>query len=198
MILNTTMFANHVLDSDTQIENANNFTFHPQKQVLDIGGSAALPFLRHILDSDVVKLTAPGMGIQSTLRPKNTDFEVQLDVYYFSESAYRIIVNTTQPALFNAWLSPFEDIYDIDIINRSDLAVMLVSGDDAFDMLVEQFKFTPGIRLSDSQQRFGAQSGRVFVTAVHANERNSYELLASPTELANWQQEFTKLGFINS
>jgi aminomethyltransferase len=119
-------------------------------------------------------------------------------VYYFSESAYRIIVNTTQPALFSSWLSPFEDIYDIDIINRSDLAVMLVSGDDAFDMLVEQFKFTPGIRLSDSQQRFGAQSGRVFVTAVHANERNSYELLASPTELANWQQEFTKLGFINS
>ena len=78
MNLNTTMFANHVLDSDTQIENANNFTFHPQKQVLDIGGSAALPFLRHILDSDVVKLTAPGMGIQSTLRPKNTDFEVQV------------------------------------------------------------------------------------------------------------------------
>ncbi|SFD71403.1 hypothetical protein [Pseudoalteromonas denitrificans] len=198
MIINTTMFASHVLGSEPQIKNANNFTFHPQKQVLDIGGSAALPFLRNILDADVAKLTAPGMGLQTKLRPGNADFEVMLDVYYFSESAFRIIANTEHPELFNAWLIQHEEDFDIDIIKRSDLTVMLVSGDDAFDVLVEQFKFTPGIRLSCSQQRFGAQSGRVFVTAVYTKEHNGYELLASPTELANWQQEFTKLGFVNN
>ncbi len=190
MTLNTTMFASHTVNSDTKISNS--MAYRRQKQVFDIGGSESMPFLRHILSSDVAKLTAPGMGFQCNLNAQNLDFDAKLDVYYFSEVAFRIIVDTAQPDLFYSWLCQFEESFDIDVINRTDLRVMLVSGEDAFETLVHQFKFTPGIRLSDNAQRFGAQSGSVFVTSVCTGV---YELLANNSELENWQEQFTKLGF---
>lgn len=195
MTLNTPVLENQVSALNTTEKKVNRLAYHPQKQILDLGGSAALPFLRHILASDVAQLTAPGMGLQTRLRPGDADFDVSITVYYFSESAFRIIADTQHPQLFNAWLEQHEATYDIDIISRPDLGVMLIAGHDALAVLVEQFNFIPARRLSASDQRFGAQSGGVFVTTAPSEQGCGYELLASEDELARWQLELIHRGF---
>ena len=97
MTLNTQVLANQVSTPNTAENNVNRLAYHPQKQILDLGGSAALPFLRHILASDVAQSTAPGMGLQTRLRPGDADFEVNITVYYFSELAFRIIADSQHP-----------------------------------------------------------------------------------------------------
>lgn len=194
MVSTTSTMTHQTSGSDQPIKNVNRLTYHPHKQVLDLGGSAALPFLRHILAADVVKLTTPGMGLQTTLRAADANFDVTLDVYYFSEFAYRIILDMAQPERFSTWLEQHEANFDIDIISRADLAVMLIVGDNAAQVLADQLKFTPHGQLPDTELRFSVQTDQVFVTGNDAEQ--GYELLASTDELARWQQAFSKSGFL--
>ncbi|OUL59289.1 hypothetical protein [Pseudoalteromonas ulvae] len=195
MAFQSNMFASHILDSRAVLSQPNSTAYITNKWVFDIGGSAALPFLRQILVANVAKLTSAGMGLQSRVNGFCAHQNIVLDVYYFSESAFRIVVDTNQPQTFANWLTQFESYFDIDVIAREDLAVLSVQGVDAFATLVEEFSLTPGLRLSDQQLRFGAQSGAVFLTAVSSDNVNRYELIASESELASWQSRFTGLGF---
>ena len=189
------LFASHLLDHHTVLTQQNSTSYVANKWVFDIGGSAVLPFLRQILVANVAKLTTPGMGLQSKINGFSANQNMTLDVYYFSESAFRLVVNTSDPLIFVNWLTQFETYFDIDVIARDDLAVLSVQGVDAFNTLVDEFALTPGLRLSDYALRFGAQSDAVFLTAVANDAGQSYELIANPAELANWQTRFVGLGF---
>ncbi|ATC93821.1 hypothetical protein [Pseudoalteromonas tunicata] len=189
------LFASHLHDSTTVLTQQNSTSYVANKWVFDIGGSAVLPFLRQILVANVAKLTTQGMGLQSKINGFSANQNMTLDVYYFSESAFRLVVNTSEPLIFANWLTQFETYFDIDVIVRDDLAVLSVQGADAFKTLVDEFALTPGLRLSDYALRFGAQSNAVFLTAVANDAGQSYELIANPTELANWQSRFIGLGF---
>ena len=66
--------------------------------------------------------------------------------------------------------------FDIDYVVRTDLASFTLSGDNAFDTLVNAFKLTPGLRLSNAQLCYGAQSGEVFITAIDKNDEQHFVL----------------------
>eukprot|EP00487_Bulimina_marginata_P010153 TRINITY_DN4949_c0_g1_i1.p1 TRINITY_DN4949_c0_g1~~TRINITY_DN4949_c0_g1_i1.p1 ORF type:complete len:120 (+),score=30.56 TRINITY_DN4949_c0_g1_i1:277-636(+) len=97
MAFQSNMFASHILDSRAVLSQPNSTAYITNKWVFDIGGSAALPFLRQILVANVAKLTSAGMGLQSRVNGFCAHQNIVLDVYYFSESAFRIVVDY-QPA----------------------------------------------------------------------------------------------------
>lgn len=184
-----TLFASHSFQA--QQENA--FSAQTSRIVIDIAGSATLPFLQSLLNADVSALTVAGMGLHCAAMIDNQACE--LDVYYFSESAFRLVVNQADSAPLIAHLLQAEDKCDIDVITRSDLNVMAVFGCDAFDMLLEEFALTPGIILQGQAQRYARQSGNVLLTATHLDSHQGYELIAKHDDLAKLQQRFSELGF---
>ena len=172
---------------------ANEFAQMNDRTIIDVTGSAALPYLQTLISSDVRHLTVPGMGLRCTAKVNGN--EIALELYYFTELAFRIFVdNDIAPALVAA-LSEGEESHDIDVITRNDLRILALRGDNAFKTVLSEFALTPGIILTGEQQRYARQAGNVFLTATHLESHKGFELVAKSDELAKWQSRFIALGF---
>ena len=184
------MFARH--------SNANNATVNALKAnnevVMDFSGSEASIFLSTILGHDLTKLTASGLGLKGTLDGDlNSDFSYA--VYYFSETAFRFVLSYRASLQLQSLINEQQLRFDIDYVIRSDLSSFTLSGDNAFDTLVDAFNLTPGLRLSDAQLCYGAQSAEVFITAVDNKNEQHFVLIAKAPALQEWQCYMQAHGF---
>lgn len=158
--------------------------------VLDFSGFETTPFLNQVLGLNLNKLMAPGLGVKGQL----VSGEV-FAVYYFSETAYRFVVDINDVEQFKSLISQNEHDYDIELVVRDDLNVATLSGQQAFDTLIQSFELTPGLRLSDDQVCYGRQSGEVFVTALLVGDEQQYQLIAQHPTLEKWQGVLQQQGF---
>ena len=79
-------------------------------------------------------------------------------------------------------LNPFTDFKTFNFCNES-------------VQQVNAFKLTPGLRLSNAQLCYGAQSGDVFITAIDKNDEQHFVLVAKQQELQKWQSYMQAQGF---
>jgi hypothetical protein len=191
MTFSPIMFARH---SNANSAVLNSLQANNEQVVIDFSGTEATVFLSTILGHDLTKLTTSGLGFIGTL-DGDLNSNYGYAVYYFSETAFRFVLPHQAGLQLQALMNEQQLRFDIDYVVRSDLATLSLSGSDAFDALVEAFKLTPGLRLSDSQLCYGAQSGEVFITALDKNQQQQFVLVAKASELKKWQQHLQKLGF---
>ncbi|MFK3873800.1 hypothetical protein [Pseudoalteromonas rhizosphaerae] len=194
MTFSPIMFARH-----SQIEAAasNMLQVNTNTVVIDFSGTEAIPFLTTILGLDLNKLTASGLGVKGTLDGDlNSNYSFAL--YYFSATAFRFVLHTDAAAQLQALISEQQLRYDIEFVTRTDLATLTLSGEQAFDALVEAFKLTPGLRLSDTNSCYGTQSGEVFITAIDKQSIQYFQLVAKAPELTKWQAYLQQRGFDTS
>ncbi len=180
------MFARHALGEDAGAKRQ-----QPLEHacVVDLGGSEAMPFLAQEFGLDVVRLTAKGMGLRH-----GSETGVMC-VYYFAENAFRLVLEKSLRDSVLARLNQGAEGHDISVVERSDLAITKVCGEDAFDSLVEQLNLTPGLRLADEALCYCAQSGDVFITVQSDKGAGMYQLIVKHAELEKWQQQLQQAGF---
>lgn len=185
------MFARHTNSANavTNCVHANNST-----DIIDFSGSEASIFLSTILGINLTKLTASGFGLRGTLDDELYS-EHSFCVYYFSETAFRFVLPHKASLQLQSLINEQQLRFDIDYVNRTDLTSFTLSGENAFETLVNAFKLTPGLRLSDSLLCYGAQSGDVFVTAIDKKEEQHFVLIAKTAELQQWQSYMQDKGF---
>jgi aminomethyltransferase len=186
------MFAHH---SNAKSAVVNALNTNNDDLVMDFSGTEASVFLSVILGLDLAKLTASGLGLKGTLDGDyNADYSYA--VYYFSETAFRFILKRSACNQLQALINEQQLRYDIEYVIRTDLTSFTLSGEHAFDALINAFKLTPGLRLSNSQLCYGAQSGEVFVTAIDKNDEQHFVLVAKQQELQKWQSYMQNQGFV--
>jgi len=191
MTFNPIMFARHS-NANSAVTNA--LQTNNNHVVMDFSGTETSVFLSTILGLDLTKLTASGLGLKGTLDGDyNSDYSFA--VYYFSETAFRFLLPHNASLQLQALINEQQLRFDIDYVVRTDLASFILSGDNAFDTLVNAFKLTPGLRLSDAQLCYGAQSGDVFITAIDKNDEQHFVLIAKTPELQKWQSYMQAQGF---
>lgn len=188
------MFARH---SQIDAPQSNTLQADNNSVAIDFSGTEAIPFLTTILGLDLNKLTASGLGLKGTLDGDlNSTYSYAL--YYFSATAFRFVLHSDGAAQLQALISEQQLRYDIEFVVRSDLATLTLSGEHAFDVLVDAFKLTPGLRLSDATSCYGAQSGEVFITAIDKQSTQYFQLVAKLPELEKWQTYLKQRGFAMS
>ncbi|MBB1308925.1 hypothetical protein H5162_05650 [Pseudoalteromonas sp. SR41-8] len=191
MTFSPIMFARH---SQIEAADSNMLQVNTNTVVIDFSGTEAIPFLTTILGLDLNKLTASGLGVKGTLDGDlNSNYSFAL--YYFSATAFRFVLLTDAAAQLQALISEQQLRYDIEFVTRTDLATLTLSGEQAFDALVEAFKLTPGLRLSDTNCCYGTQSGEVFITAIDKQSIQYFQLVAKAPELTKWQIYLQQRGF---
>ncbi|WP_149983215.1 hypothetical protein [Pseudoalteromonas rhizosphaerae] len=191
MTFSPIMFARH---SQIEVADSNMLQVNTNTVVIDFSGTEAIPFLTTILGLDLNKLTASGLGVKGTLDGDlNSNYSFAL--YYFSATAFRFVLHTDAAAQLQALISEQQLRYDIEFVTRTDLATLTLSGEQAFDALVEAFKLTPGLRLSDTNSCYGTQSGEVFITAIDKQSIQYFQLVAKAPELTKWQAYLQQRGF---
>jgi aminomethyltransferase len=187
MTFSASMFAKHRQGTAPAL---NTLALDSAQLVLDFSGFETTPFLNQVLGINLNKLLAPGLGIKGQLASG-----AAFTVYYFSETAYRFVIDAAHADELQNLVEAHHSDYDIELVARNDLSMSTLSGELAFDTIIKQFALTPGLRLSDDQVCYGRQSGDVFVTALLNDDLQQYQLIAQTDTLNKWHQQLQAQGF---
>ena len=101
--------------------------------VVDLRGAPVRPFLARLLANDVGKLRAPGKALYSCMLAEDGGILDDLIVYFMDEAWFRVVVNAGTRDKDLAWMRARAAEWHaaVDIIERSDLAVVAVQGPQA-------------------------------------------------------------------
>jgi len=100
-------------------------------QVVDLDGSGATSFLRHLIANDVAKPQTPGKALYSCMLNERGGVVDDLIVYFHALDQYRMVVNAATAEKDLAWMQKQGSSFDIDICPRRDLAMIAVQGPSA-------------------------------------------------------------------
>lgn len=98
---------------------------------VDIRGARAREYLRHLFANDVAKLQEPGKALYSCMLNESGGVIDDLIVYFITESWFRVIVNAGNRDKDVAWLKLHAGAFQVEILPRTDLAMIAVQGPNA-------------------------------------------------------------------
>ena len=109
--------------------------------IVDLEGSGAQDFLRHLLANDVGRLTVPGSALYSCMLNEAGGILDDLIVYFRGETRYRLVVNAATRARDLAWIEAQRAARapGVALTHRSDLAMLAVQGPVAERVLAQVY-----------------------------------------------------------
>lgn len=105
--------------------------------VVDLKGRGVRPFLAHLLANDVGKLKTPGKALYSCMLNADAGVIDDLIVYFMADDWFRMVVNAATHDKDMGWLDKQSAGYEVDITERTDLAMIAVQGPQARVLAVE-------------------------------------------------------------
>ncbi len=99
--------------------------------VADLEGARVRQFLQRLLANDVGKLKVPGKALYSCMLNEAGGVIDDLIVYFLEESAFRAVVNAGTRDSDLAWMRRQAAEFGVDIIERTDFAMLAVQGPEA-------------------------------------------------------------------
>ncbi len=101
--------------------------------VVDLKGAQARPFLQRVCANDVGKLRMPGKALYGCLLNEQGGVLDDLIVYLLGEQEFRAVVNAGTREKDLAWLRRHAADFGVEVIERTDLAMLAVQGPQARD-----------------------------------------------------------------
>lgn len=99
--------------------------------VIDLHGSRAREFLRHLLANSVDKLQVPGKALYSCMLNEHAGVIDDLIVYFFAKAHFRLVVNAATRVKDLAWIEQHARAFDVEVKERPDFAMIAVQGPHA-------------------------------------------------------------------
>ena len=99
--------------------------------IVDIKSPKAQALLRYALANDVAKLSVPGSALYSCMLNEAGGIIDDLIVYYLAPDYYRIVWNAGTRDKDFKWLQSLAKDFDIELVERKDLAMIAVQGPKA-------------------------------------------------------------------
>jgi aminomethyltransferase len=156
---------------------------------VDVRGTRATEYLRHLLANDVAKLQSAGKALYSCmLRPDGGVID-DLIVYFCTSDHYRLVVNAGTTSKDLAWLGQQAAPYGVQIHHREDLGILAVQGPQARAAVA---RYLPGelapaaLTLAPFQ---AVWSGEWFVGRTGYTGEDGFELILPHAALVTlWRQ----------
>ncbi len=105
--------------------------------VVDIQGTDARSYLRHLLANDVGRLQSPGQALYGCMLNESGGIVDDLITYYLHDDFYRTVVNAATRETDLAWMRSRSEGFDVRIIERDDLAMLAAQGPAAREQVAE-------------------------------------------------------------
>ena len=99
--------------------------------VVDLKGARVRALLQQLLANDVAKLMTPGKALYSCMLNERGGVLDDLIAYYLADSWYRVVVNAGTRAKDLAWIRAHAAGAGVEVIERSDLAMLAIQGPQA-------------------------------------------------------------------
>ncbi|WP_440905466.1 glycine cleavage system aminomethyltransferase GcvT [Catenovulum sp. SX2] len=164
--------------------------------VVDAKGAQAQAFLQKLLANDVAKLTVKGKALYSGMLNEQGGVIDDLIVYYFSETDYRLVVNSATREKDLAWLNKVAADFEVTLTERAELAMIAVQGPEAVSIV--------GGLLTEAQQQavagmkpfFGVQADDLFIATTGYTGEAGYEILLANEQAPDFWQKLIDAGVV--
>lgn len=104
--------------------------------VIDVTGAQAKDWLQHLLANDVDRLHRPGRALYSTMLNERGGIVDDMIVYRLDD-AYRLVFNASTRDQDLAWMNAQLGNYDVQLHERSELAMLAIQGPQARHRIAE-------------------------------------------------------------
>ncbi len=102
--------------------------------IVDLTGERARDFLQYLVANDVAKLKDYGKALYTCMLNADGGVVDDLIVYYMSDTDYRMVVNAATREKDLAWIREHAGAFDIEVVERSELAMLAVQGPNAREL----------------------------------------------------------------
>ena len=145
--------------------------------VVDLKGAAVRPFLQRLFANDVGKLEAPGKALYGCMLNEEAGVVDDLIVYFLGEREFRAVVNAGTRDKDLAWMRRHAESFGVEVIERSDLAMLAVQGPEARRRVADLLSAAGAQRALALGTFFGAQIGDWFVSRTGYTGEDGFEIM---------------------
>jgi aminomethyltransferase len=144
--------------------------------VIDVGGAQAKAWLRHLLANDVERLHSPGRALYSTMLNEQGGIVDDMIVYRLDEG-YRLVVNASTRDQDLAWMQAHLDGFDVQLRERSELAMLAIQGPHARQKIAELVSQSRGNLIQLLKPFEGLSDGDWFIARTGYTGEDGLEII---------------------
>lgn len=144
--------------------------------VIDVGGSQAKAWLQHLLANDVERLHSPGRALYSTMLNEQGGIVDDMIVYRLDEG-YRLVVNASTRDQDMAWMQAHLDGFDVQLRERSELAMLAIQGPHARQKIAELVSQSRGNLIQLLKPFEGLPDGDWFIARTGYTGEDGLEII---------------------
>lgn len=173
----------HVVRQDAGMFDVSHMT------IVDVDGSEAQAFLRKLVINDVAKLDVAGKALYTGMCNEEGGVIDDLIIYFFTETQYRLVVNSATREKDLAWINAQAADFDVTITERPEYAMIAVQGPQAKAKVATLLNDEQLAAVEGMKPFFSAQAGDLFIATTGYTGEAGYEI-ALPSEIAAdfWQK----------
>jgi aminomethyltransferase len=157
--------------------------------IVDVKGADAKAFLRKLVANDVAKLTVPGKALYTGMLNEEGGVIDDLIIYFFSETDYRLVVNSATREKDLAHIGKVATDYAVEITERPEYAMIAVQGPNAKAKTATVLNAEQIAAIEGMKPFFGVQAGGLFIATTGYTGEDGYEIVVHNDGAADlWQR----------
>lgn len=162
--------------------------------VVDLKGTGVKAFLRRLLANDVDKLKLSGKALYSCMLKEDGGVIDDLIVYYLDDQNFRMVVNAATHDKDLAWIEQQAGGFDMDITERTDLAMIAVQGPSG--RAKAQAVMTPAQAEAAAELKpfVAADVEGLFIARTGYTGEDGYEIMVPAGQAAGFWQKLLAQG----
>jgi aminomethyltransferase len=182
------------MDEHHQVRNDAGMFDVSHMTVIDLFGAGVKAFLQSLLANDVAKLKERGKALYSCMLNHDGGVIDDLIVYYMDDSWYRMVVNAATRDKDMAWIDEQSAGYEVEINERSDLAMIAVQGPQAREKAIEALPVDVVEVVSELDRFFGSDCGEWFVGRTGYTGEDGFEIMLPDIEAPAFWDRLAEAG----
>tara|TARA_B100000745_G_scaffold138802_1_gene90681 strand:+ start:2288 stop:3364 length:1077 start_codon:yes stop_codon:yes gene_type:complete len=160
--------------------------------ILDIDGSQSKSFLQHLLANDVDKLV-PYQALYSAMCNDHGGVIDDLIAYWLDGDRYRLVVNAATRDKDIAWIDAKASAFDVEVEERSDLAMLAIQGPHALEKLANISQEIKGA-LVDLKAFFAVELGHWMIARTGYTGEDGVEVMLPAKEVVAFFEKVLAQG----
>jgi aminomethyltransferase len=165
--------------------------------VIDLRGIAVRLFLQRLLANDVGRLRHPGKALYACLLNDAGGVLDDLIVYFLSETHFRAVVNAGTRDKDLEWIRRHGREFDIEITERTDLAMLAIQGPQARATTARLFSQQDAAAALALEPFFGRAIGGWFVARTGYTGEDGFEVMLPQDEASDAWRKLNELGVVS-
>jgi aminomethyltransferase len=162
--------------------------------IVDIKGVDAKAYLRRLVINDVAKLAVEGKALYTGMLNHEGGVIDDLIIYFFTETYYRLVVNSATRVKDLAWMNEQSAGFDITINERPEFGMIAVQGPQAKTKVASLLTPEQTQAVEGMKPFFGVQAGDLFIATTGYTGEDGYEIVVPEGQAADLWQKLLDAG----